>query len=690
MTLRPLLGRLLAAAILLPGVAARAEEGMWPFEQAPLGRINADYGLALDQAWLDGLRAAAVRLNGCSGSVVSGQGLVLTNAHCVADCLQNLADAGEIEHADGFTEATREEEAVCPGQRADILVETRDVTEAIQAAGRDLVGAERLNARRRVEQTMIEQACAGDERHFCQVVRFHHGGRYVLYRYRVYRDVRLVFTPEPSVSGFGGDPDNFNFPRYALDFAFLRLYEDGRPAVTPDRLAWNPRGPREGQPVFVAGSPAWTQRQLTAAQLERMRDQVLPTLTNHLSEARGRLLQYAEADPDQAAAVAGPLAGVENNYKVYRGQLDALLDGALIATRRDEEAALRQAGALAGVEDGPDAEDPWAVIARAEAAARDLYAPYRQLEAGAGAGSSLYAYARAIVRSVTEGAKPEAERRPGYSDRDRARLAARLGAPRAFQPDIDRLYLTYWLLKTREALSVDDPNVQALLGDESPQALAERLVQGTGLYDAETRTALLAMTPEELAASGDPMIAFVLANDMPAQLARAQWELAVEAPTVPAQERIARARFAVHGDDIYPDATFTLRLSWGRVQGWTERRRDVPAFTDVAGLYDRATGADPFRLPDSWVQAREALSPDTPFVFVSTNDITGGNSGSPVVDSRGQLVGVAFDGNRHAIAGAFAYDGARNRTVSLTTTVMTEALRRVYGRTDLLKELGQR
>jgi len=693
---RPLSAMLAAAAVIglfWPSAPARAEEGMWTFETFPLARVNAAYGLRLDQAWLDRVRGAAVRLNGCSGSILSPEGLVLTNAHCVAPCLQDLMERRQADMETGFTAAARDEERTCPGQTADVLIDVHDVTDRMTAAAADQDGATLLQVLYRTEEAIKQEACGGDARFTCQVVDFHHGGRYALYKYRTYRDVRLVFTPEPSVSSFGGDPDNFNFPRYSLDFAFLRLYDDDRPAATPQNLRWSSAAPREGEPTFVAGNPAMTLRQLTSAQLLRQRDQGLPILVGQLAELRGRLLQYSETGSRQAEAAATALAGVENSYKVVNGQLSALLDDDLIQAKRAEEDELRQAAAadpaLADMMDDRRG-DPWAVIARAQTAARDLYPTFRQLEAAAGGGSGLYSYARVIVRVSQERAKPPEERRPGYSDAYFAAVARKLAIDKPIQSDLERLNLTFWLQKTRELLTVDDPNVRALLGDESPEALAERLVKGTRLDDPDMRVAMLAMTPDELAATGDPMIAFVMANDMAAQLARTEWELAVEAPVTRAQEQIARARFAVYGDDVAPDATFTLRLSYGKVAGWTQGRRTVEPFTRVAGLYDRATDAAPFRLPESWVEARETMNPQTPFAYVTTNDIAGGNSGSPVLNARGEVIGTAFDGNIHAIAGTFAYDERLNRTVALSTTVMTEALRDVYHQTHLLKELGQR
>lgn len=672
------------------GSAALAGEGMWTPDNLPVAQLQAKYGFTPGAEWTTHAQHAALRLaGGCSGSFVSPNGLVLTNHHCVNSCVQQLSTAEKDFIKSGFLAKEEKDEIKCPEIELNRLDTIADVTARVKQATAGKSGEAYSKADKAIKSEIEKECVAQDSASTrCDVVDLYHGGVYALYRYHRYQDVRLVFAPEFEMAFFGGDPDNFNFPRYSLDFAFLRLYDDDRPAVTPQHLRWSTATPREGEPTFVAGNPATTLRQMTVAQLLRQRDQALPILVGQLAELRGRLLQYSETDPDQAEAALAALNGVENYYKVFNGQLAALLDDGLIQAKRAEEDDLRQAVAA-----DPELSvmgDPWAEIEHAQAAARDLYPRFRELEASAGGGSALFSYARTIVRVVQERAKPPEERRPGYNDVYFAALSRRVAADKPIQPDLERLNLTYWLQKTRELLTVDDPNVRALLGDESPEALAERLVRDTALADPETRVALLAMTPEQLTAQGDPLIAFVMANDTAAQLARTEWELAVDAPVIRAQERIARARYAVHGDEVAPDATFTLRLSYGRVAGWTQGRRTIAPFTRLAGLYDRATGAAPFRLPESWIEAREAVNPQTPLAYVTTNDITNGNSGSPVLNPRGEVVGTAFDGNIHSIAGAFAYDGRLNRTVVLSTAVIAEALREVYGQTHLLKELGQR
>jgi len=678
-----------AATVVLsaPATSARADEGMWTFDNFPIATVNEKYGTNIDQAWLDRVRNAAVRLQGCSASLVSGEGLILTNHHCVVGCVQDLSSAENDYVKNGWMPATREEEKKCPGQTAEILTDITDVTDRVVGAGAGLEGAAFVQARAAEIDKIQKEVCGDDQKLTCQVISLYRGGQYKLYKFRKYDDVRLVFAPEFQAAFFGGDPDNFNFPRYALDAGFLRIYEDGKPVATPNHLAWNPNAPKEGDVTFVAGNPGSTSRLLTMAQLEALRDQQLPLTLIQTSELRGRLLEYSTTDEEAKRVSVDPIFGLENGFKVYYGQQGALTDPAFMATKRTAEQELRQRVAA----DPALAQrigDPWAELERVAAAQRDLYLPYRQLEAAAGQRSSLYSYAKSIVRAAKERAKPVAERRAGYSDADIAALGRRLATETPISNDLEKIYLDFWLSKTREYLTVDNADVKALLGKESPEQIAERLVDGTRLADPAFRAQALAMTPEQLAASGDPMIAFVLANDDAAQAVRTQWDAGVNGPTARAAEKVAQARFAVYGDNLYPDATFSLRLSYGQVKGWTYRGVTVPAFTYMGGLYERATGAEPFNAAQRFVDAESRINKNVVYDFVSTNDIIGGNSGSPVINAKGEVIGAAFDGNIHSLGGSFGYDGELNRTVTVSTAAVTEALRNVYNQPRLLRELG--
>ena len=666
---------------------AKADEGMWTFDNFPIQTVNDKYGTRIDQAWLDKVRGAAVRLNGCSASFVSGEGLILTNHHCVVSCVQELSTAENDYVKNGWMPATREEEKTCPGQTAEVLTDITDVTDRVLAAGEGLEGAAFVQARGAEQQAIQQENCGDDPKLTCQVISFYRGGRYALYKFRKYEDVRLAFAPEFQAAFFGGDPDNFNFPRYALDAAFLRAYEDGKPVETPGHLTWNPAPPKEGDVTFVAGNPGSTSRLLTMSQLDRLRDQQLPLQLIQGSELRGRLLAYSASSEEAKRVSVDPIFGLENSFKVWYGQNQALLDPAFYGKKQAEEAELRQRVA-ADPALMQRIGDPWTQLETVQATARDLSVPYRQLESAAGGGSTLYSYAKSIVRLSKERAKPAAERRPGYSEGAVAQLGRRLAEAVPVSNDLEEIYLGFWLSKTREYLTVDNASVKGLLGRESPEAVAERLVAGTRLADPAFRTAALAMTPEELAASGDPMIQFVLANDDAAQTLRDEWDAKVSAPTAQAAEKVAQARFAVYGQNQYPDATFSLRLSYGAVEGWTYRGVTVPATTTIGGLYERATGSEPFNAAQKFLDAEDRVNKDTVYDFVSTNDIIGGNSGSPVINADGEVIGAAFDGNIHSLGGSYGYDGTLNRTVTVSTAAITEALRNVYDQPRLLEELG--
>ncbi len=679
----------LFSALVLTALAgpALAAEGMWPFDQAPVAQVRASLGVSLDADWLDHLRAASVRLtSGCSASIVSGQGLVLTNQHCLAACAQHLSGPAEDYVRDGFLVDSRTEEKTCPGLQAEVLVSITDVTDAVFAAGKGKLGEDFATGRETAIAAAEAEACGSDTRFRCQVVSFYEGGQFKVYKYRRYDDVRLVFAPEFAAAFFGGDPDNFNFPRYDLDCGFLRLYEAGKPVTTPDYLRWASRPPAAGEPVFVSGSPGQTERQVTVAQLQTLRDVTLPLLELQESELRGRLTQLGEQSPDMRRIVAEALFDDENALKVFNGREGALHDQAFMDGRARDEADLKVRLA-AKPELAAQIGDPWAEIEAAQKPYARQYAIWRQLEGAAGGGSELYSYARDLVRAAAERAKPSGERMPEYGDSRLALVEKSLLDPKPVEPALERLYLEFWLSKTRELLGADAPAVAIVLGKESPEGLANRLVSGSKLADPAVRRALWAGGMPAIAASTDPMIQFVLATDPLARTARQVWEEEVTGPVELASERIARARYALGGPGLYPDATFSLRLSYGKVEGVTDPDGAATPFTTFAGLFGRATGAEPYRLPKRWVAAENGLDGATVLDFSTTNDIIGGSSGSPVVDSTGQIVGAAFDGNIHSIAGDFSYDGSLNRTIAVSTVAITEALDKVYGRTALVKEL---
>jgi hypothetical protein len=669
---------------------ARADEGLWTFDNFPSAKVEQAYGVKIDKAWLDHLQAATVRLTtGCSGSVVSKAGLVLTNHHCVVECVQALSSAASDHMKNGFLTASRAEERKCPGMQAEILVSVTDITSSVNAATAGKTGGDFVAARDATAARAEDAVCGGDPRYRCQMVSLYRGGAYQIYKHRRYADVRLAFAPEFSTAFFGGDPDNFNFPRFNLDMAFVRLYEDGIAVVSPNHLAWKPRAPRPGEPVFVAGSPGTTERLMTVAQLETQRDLAIPLAQLQRSELRGRLIAFSHQDAEARRLVTDPLFGTENAFKVNRGRQAILNSRAFLDSKRADEAALR-AKVAADPALAAQVGDPWREIEVAQAAYAQHHVRLRQLETYAGSNSDLFNYARILVRAAQERARPSAERLPEYSDAKLALLEKEVLDPRPVEPRLEAIYLEFWLSKTREYLTADDPATRLLLGSESPEDLAAKLATTSILGDAAARKALWDGGLDAIAASGDPMIHMAWRIDPAARAVRRAWESEVTGPVAAASERIALARFAAYGQAVYPDATSSLRLSYGTVAGWTYQGVTVPPTTTIAGLYNRATGAEPYALPTRWAAAKARLDQKAVLNFVTTNDIIGGNSGSPVVSATGELLGAAFDGNIHSLGGVYGYDGAVNRTVVVSTVAATEALRKVYGRADLVKELTGR
>jgi V8-like Glu-specific endopeptidase len=667
------------AILSLPLAAARAEEGMWTFDAFPAAKMKAAYGWAPDQAWLDRVRAAAVRLTGgCSASFVSPQGLILTNPHCVATCVeQHSTDANNI-LATGFTTRSRGEELKCAGQQAEVVTSIKDVTDEVKKAIGSAKGEAAVKARSAAAAEIESAACPDTAKTRCQVVTLYGGGQYKLYSYRKYSDVRLAWAPEAQAPQFGGDPDNFNFPRYSLDASFLRAYEDGKPVATPNHLAWSPRAPVDGEATFVVGNPGSTQRMFTSDQLAFQREVVLPITLATYSEWRGRMIAAMEQSPQRAREGAETLGGIENSLKVFIGRVKALNDPAFTGKLAAAEAALKAKSA-----GNAAIGNPWAEVAGAMRAYRDFYVADRF----ATPQGDLFGYAMTLVRAAAERTKPNTDRFPGYTDSALPLVEKRLLDERPIYPWLDELTMSWSLSKSREYLGADDPQTKLLLGKESPEALARRLVAGTKLADPAVRKALWDGGQAAIAASNDPMIAYARSLDANDRALQKRYDETVDAPLTAAQAKLADARFAAFGDTVYPDATFTLRISYGKVAGWLERGKMVPTRTTLGGTFERATGASPFDLPAAFIANRARIDPNVTYDFVTTNDIIGGNSGSPVIDRSGAVIGAAFDGNIHSLGGNYGYDGTINRTVAVSTAAVDEALRKIYPAPALVAEL---
>jgi hypothetical protein len=679
--MRLILTTTVAVGALAFAASASAEEGMWTFDNFPIAAANQTLGTDIDQAWLDRVRLASVKFGGCSAGVVSDQGLVMTNNHCVATCVANLSTPQVNYAATGFTPATREEERQCPGGTAEILTAITDVTERMQAAGAGLSGQAFTQARNAEAGRIEAEACGDDATRRCQVVALYRGGQFRLYDFRRYTDVRLAWAPEDRAATFGGDLDNFSFPRFAIDAAFIRLYENGQPVATPIHFQWNAERPVQGTPVFVSGSPGATQRLLTQDQLMTVRDVILPMDQLIASELRGRLIRFSQESAENAFIAADPISGVENTYKRGLGRMRALTDADFMARRAEAEAEFRaRADTSAG--------DPWAALAAVQRAQRELYPAYALLEGQAGGGSLLFSYARTLVRGAQERAKPTDQRLAEFGDARLGAVQSALFANRPVHPAMEQLRLEWWLSKTREWLTVDDARVHTLLGRESPEGLSARLIQGSALADPAVRRALWEGGLAAIEASDDPLIQYLLSIQEPTRAVRTAWEEQVQAPTNRASEALAAARFAVYGDAVYPDATGTLRLTYGRIEGTDVPGQRFGAFTTFDGLWDRATGAPPFDVAPRLLSARDRIDGNAVLNMAVSSDTIGGSSGSPVVNAAGEIVGANFDSTVLTQRNAYGYDRNVNRSVIVSTQAVTVALRDVYGMTGLLAELG--
>jgi hypothetical protein len=676
---------LLLLAASAASLSAMANEGMWTFDNFPATAVRQGFGANITPAWLDHVRLSTLRLTNCTASFVSPEGLILTNHHCIEPCLAELSSKEKSLVELGFQASARKEEQRCPAQHADVLVGTENITDAVLKADSGLSDAAANTARKKL-LTSLEQACeqastrAKSGKLECQSVRLYQGGQYFLYKYKRYSDLRLVFAPEADIAAFGGDPDNFQYPRWSLDFSILRAYEDNKPAQTPNYLQIDFAGPSANQLVFVSGDPGTTERLQTRSQLEFDRDVSLPIALLRASELRGRYIQFGKNNIGDERITLAPLNSLQNGIKVRRKELDALNDDTLLEEKSKAEQALRAVGGISG-------PDPWQEIATALSRERVLYLPYLFIENAAGFSSALFRNARLLLRAADERPKPNNERLREFTDAELPRMQHDLYAQVPVYPEFEQLTLSFSLERMREWLGPDHPVVRRLMGKESPDALATRLIAETQLNDAGARKRLWQGGKTAVGASHDPMIALARSIDVEARALRRQYEDEVEAPIAAAAEKIAAARFKAYGTNTYPDATFTPRLNYGIVDGWVENGASVPPFTHLERAFERATDTAPFKIPESWMRVKAQLDMSTPFCISTSNDIVGGNSGSPLIDVDGKIVGLMFDGNIYSIAGRYWFKPENNRAIAVHPAIIREALEKVYGAKDLLTEL---
>jgi hypothetical protein len=670
----------------------RADEGMWTFNNVPRAEIERKYGFKITDEWLKKVQLASVRFNnGGSGSFVSPEGLVLTNYHIVEDFVGELSTPQKDYAKDGYVARTRAEEMRIPGTELNVLVSIEDVTDRVNSAVTPAMSAADAFAARRTAIAAIEKESTDKTSLRSDVVTLFQGGRYNLYRYKKYTDVRLVFCPEFQAAFFGGDPDNFEFPRFNIDMALVRVYENNEPVHPESYLKWSTKGAKDGELVFVTGHPGSTQRLNTVAHLESLRDLSLPLIIRVYERREAVLKKYMARGEEETRRAQNELNGVQNSLKVYRGQLKGLQDAKMLASKQASEMKLVNA-----IKADPRRQaaygDAWDAIAADRRALPSFERDRRFLELNAAFNTHYFADARTIVRLAYESEKPDAERLAEYTEARRRSTENTLLADAPVYDDLEKAKLTDSLALFAETYGANSEIVKRVLQGKSPDARAAELIDGTKLGDVNYRKQLAAGGRKAVDASSDPMIKLALSVEREARLARTRYDNEVTGVERNAYAKIARAVFETEGDKVYPDATFTLRLSYGAVKGYKEDDgHAVAPFTTLGGLYERAAQFNskfPYNLPPRWMEKKSAVDLKTPFNFVSTNDIIGGNSGSPVINKEGELVGLIFDGNRQSIVGSFYYDESINRAISVDVRAMSEVLRKVFNADNVLAELA--
>lgn len=676
------------AAISLLAVGVRADEGMWLFNYPPKKQLKEKYNFDATDAWLAHQQHSAVRFNpGGSASFVSPNGLVMTNHHVGAGALAQLSTKERDLLTGTFYARTPAEEIKCRDAELNVLISIEDVTDRVNAAVTSKDPAEAEKQRRAIMNT-IEKESLDKTGLRSDVVTLYQGGLYHLYRYKKYTDVRLVFTPEQSIASYGGDPDNFEYPRYDLDICFFRVYEDGKPVKVDHYLKWNPAPLAEDDLVFVVGHPGRTSRMNTVRHLEVIRDHMLPSRLNDIRRQEVLLGVFSERSAENARRAKGGLLGCQNSRKALLGRLAGLQDPAVMDQKRAEQAALVKA-AEARPELAAACQEAFQTIDKALEASLKLQDDHSLLEGGKAFGGT-FGIARTLLRLATETAKPNADRLREFRDSNLDTLKQSLFAESPVYPDLQTVQLADALSYFMEKKGADDPLVKQVLAGKSPQQRAAELIAGSKLSDVAVRRKYAEGGLAAIEASDDPMFALARLIDKPAREVRTAYEQQVEEPMRSAYAKLANARFALFGTNTYPDATFTLRLAYGAVKGYQENGQAIPAWTTVAGLFNRAEEHAfrvPFDLPKTWLDRKNQLDPKTPMNFVCTADIIGGNSGSPVVNRAGELVGIVFDGNLQSLVWDYVFTDEVARTVSVNASVILESLRKVYDADALADEL---
>jgi hypothetical protein len=682
----------LMTTVLMVAALADGDEGMWLINNPPRAQLKERYGFEISDEWLAHLQQASVRFNnGGSGSFVSSNGLIMTNHHVGADAIAKLSTAERDLLAAGFHARSTDEELPCHDLELNVLMSIEDVTERVNAAVKsDMTPADAQAARRAVMNT-IEKESLDQTGLRSDVVTLYNGGAYHLYRYKKYTDVRLVFAPEKAIAFFGGDPDNFEYPRYDLDVAFFRAYENDRPAQIEHFLRWSEAGAGDGELVFVSGHPGKTDRQNTVAHLEFLRDRQLPISLNTIRRREVNLRVFSDRSEENARQAEDELFGYQNSRKARLGQLAGLQDPAFMRRLREREQKLRDAVAR-DPKLQAQAGKAWYQVSTAVDEFARQYTEWTLLDQAQAFNSDLFTFARTLIRLAEESQRPNEKRLREFRESNLESLKQQLFSEAPIYENLEIAKLTDSLSMLIERLGAENPLVLQVMADQSPADRAAALVQNTALKDVSLRKRLAEGGQAALAAqSGDAMLELAKLVDPASREIRDRYEEKVEEPLRQAYAKIAEARFAIEGTNTYPDATFTLRLAFGTVRGYEDQGRQIAPWSSLGGTYDRAEehgNQYPFALPKRWVDGKDKLDLNTPFNFVNTADIIGGNSGSPIVNRAGEVVGIIFDGNIYSLVLAYAYTDDKARAVGVHSAGITEALRKLYDAGALADELG--